>query len=353
MPFSIPNGSGALYTEHVPGSPRIAYTQTGATGTRTWDIAGDDLFNARQGLLGYPKTVVGLPLSGGTVRHIARSVPDFFPGELDSAGKPWLYATKVDAAQLNPRGQRPIAGGGNLPYAGTTRLTIGYEALPWEILSDAQMLALGGSAAYLPAGGAPIFDLIPDESSLLRYVCIRPKPQAESFGVPAGTFKDVDPTKPAVSYGLNKQLVTWDLEILWCQVPKTALPCAVLNPNLLPDGGNLELTLGKINSAPFAGCALGTLLLLAAELKPIRTALGDRAYDVSYRFKRMQAHIAHKDAPTRSVTWTHLFHRPPNLPLAWYEISSDGTTNITGASNFSDDKSMYNWADFRLLFRAQ
>jgi hypothetical protein len=107
-------------------------------------------------------------------------------------------------------------------------------------------------------------------------------------------------------------------------------------------GATFNLTFG-------AGFPPGTLLLTGAEIRPVRSTAGDRLYDIEYRWKYLAFGIQ------KLYYQGSASDNPPYSGAGYFEVSSNGTTNI-GPGLFNSDPAappvnIYPWADHQTLFR--
>ncbi len=355
------------YIEHAQatgGSPRERFEPDGATVVRELDVAWADRLSMVRILLGYPRVVV-VPDAVSTAivvaKYISRANPISYGELADPQGNPYLFCTRVDSSGMKPL-TKSASGVGTYK---TSRLTCTFSSLPWEIISDAAMRTggFGGSSLFSSPSG-PVN--VVDESCLLRNVTKRATGAAEQLTVQAGSYLFVATghlLPPPVNQGTNRSFQTINLQLTWHGVPRSGVPCGLINTNLGSTVGYIEGTLGKLNSTLFAGFPPGTLLYLSCELRPNTSPLGDRLYDITHGFKGILVPLGQfgagqtKNLLNAWATFTHIYKAnlpralfAPNAVANWYEVSTDGATNLVAQL---DNKSVYNFAEMRSLFRPQ
>ncbi len=237
----------------------------------------------------------------------------------------FLYATKVNLKGLGVRAYSTTLDGLKWPEYKQYRLETQYETLPYEILTDAEMVAKG----YTDANGNP------DEASWKRYISKIATPAGQFFTIATGSYSYVG-GGGLVTAGLSKILSFCNLQITHHQVPERAVPSIFVNP-ALTTRSYIESTIGCVNSVVFNGYAVGTLLLLGVQMMPYRSPLGDRVYDVKHMMKYFE--------PTTAKGHNYVY-RPSSA--AYIEVTSTGATNVVAQT---DGISIYNWAPFAPLFR--
>ncbi len=343
------------YVEHAQatgGSPRERFEPDGATVVRELDVAWADRFSMVRILLGYPRVVSVFDGVATVAKYISRANPIGYDELTASNGSgAFLFCTRVDSSGMKPL-TKSVSGVGTYK---TARLTCTFSSLPWDIVSDAGMLngGFGGATSFIgPSGPVNVID----ESSLLRNVVKRSAPAAEQLTVQAGSYKFIGTgltPAPPVNQGTNRSFQTINLQLTWFGIPRGGVPSGVINPSLSTGDGYIENTLGKINSTPFAKFPTGALLFLAAELRPNVSPLGDRLFDITYSFKGILTPLG-QTGSVKKTTWatfTHIYKANlPGVTANWYEVSTDGVTNLVAQL---DNKSVYNFAEMRSLFRPQ
>jgi hypothetical protein len=303
------NFRGIEFVEHVPGSP-IENLETNSTRvTRMLDCAWDESLTFADKLLGYPTVMTGT----GGVKYISRLTPAHHPDFLDPKGNPFVFVTRIP--KLEGLGFRDKTADDTSQYE-KARLTVVYETLTYEVLEDSEVHTAG----------------VPDESRLLRFVTVRVKPYAEFLTLPRGALKWVATGQPSVNFGLPLLVPTFQVDITWHLVPLSNIPFI-----------NISDALGTINDAafvtPLGSFPAGTLLMLVPDINPVRSALGDRLYDIEY-------HLKYK-APIAGGGGDHnYFLRPtgdaPPNDLVWTQVTRDGLSGGT---------KLYRSTDFKKLFK--
>ena len=349
------------YVETVkePVSPEMEFRDDGTTVTRTYLIPWTSYRQVAADVLGYPEIE-----TKHARQYISRNLPDAFPELANSLGNPYLFATAIKSVQ-----GLGVPDGGNMQSQSDVavykyaRVSVVYETLTYEILSDKQMV----NAGLVDRWGNP------DESTLRRYVTKVIKPSAEYLSLPQGSFQYVVASAPAglaVIGQPGKITPVYDMSLTWHHVPREAIGSLLYNAGLTTPV--LDQAIGKVNVKPFAGCMAGTLLCMPPDIRPIRSPLGDRIYDVEYRFKWLNLGTVPVGifGAGDPIGHNHLYAGKPQLNNAhaggYYEVTGGlasgafagpGTTNIkinpaTGANTFGvDGANIYDWCDFAPLFQ--
>lgn len=222
------------------------------------------------------------------------------------------------------------------------RLTVQFETRLYDIMSDEDFIARTANTV--------------DESLLIRYVTKIYRPQGEFLHLDGNAYyyAGISPAK-ALTRGVNKTIISYNLSLTWHFVPQEAVPSAFINYN----AANLAIDkcLGRVNDDLFHGCRQGTLLLMAAELKPQVSAFGNRNYDITYMFKFLNP--SQTEINGNVPGHNHIYRpfganeSPPSN--GWREaVASTSLATSATPTNFvarTDDINIYNFANFRNLFR--
>lgn len=328
-----------------PSSPRFTFTDDASFATRVIDVAWGTFPRFVNDVLGYSlvktavnttdednRTVVGMPF-------VSRVLPWAIPFK-NSANNYWLFASKVDVEGVGvPSNNIMYEQGGRdqIAFYNKARCTIQYATRMYDILADSEINRY-------------------DESGLQRYVTKLYRPEGEFLTIDGSAYyyggirQNGQPVP--LARGVNKSLVKFNIALTWHKIPKDGVPSNFINPGC--SNPAIDVSLGRVNNAVFSGCEKGTLLLTAVELKPIVGALGDRYYDITYYMKFFNPT---KDLRNNNpIGHQHVF-RPFGTP-GWYEAlgGTAGRTLATAANptNFvamATDINIYNWQNFRNLFR--
>jgi hypothetical protein len=337
----VDSPEGLVYYTEDPsdGSPRFTFQNDGSSAERDIFIQYDDLNDAKAGFLGYPTIV-----TAGGQNFISRAIPDYLLNVVNSDGDPYLFATTMSAKGWGTNDDVEEVGQHNpdtdTPYYEIAKLVVNYETLTYDIVSDQDMIDNGAVDTY---GN-------PDEALLVRYVTFRPAPGAEYLTLPNSGYYYVTGTAGGVPItgGPGKIQCSYDFSITWHSIPKLAVPSLTLNPN---GTGAIDLCLGCVNDATFADQKTASLLLTGALLTPVRSAAGDRTYDIEYHFKFISA-----TNPSGTVVGNQGVYfqgqaaagSQSAIAAGYYEVSTSGTSNLTAQAK---DVNIYNYGDFNSLFR--
>lgn len=310
-----------------PASPRFRFKNDATECERNILVDWGGLPQAAHDFLGFP-LILGSPGNP----YLSRVTPHTFPEVQDLSGSPYLYCTQFTSAApwgiplgansdvTQPAAMRSVNNVAVYRYA---RVQLLYETLTYNVKEDSQITQTAG---------------VPDESNLERYVTKVVRPAASYLTLPPGAFKMVTSGTPAAPGQPGRITPGYDVDITWHQVPEAAVGMKLINPGLA--NPSVDLALGCVNSASALGSPAGTVLLTAAEARPIRSALGMRLFDVHYRFRVFN--------PSGSVGHNHVYWPGPTPAPGYYEVSTDGATNLVSQTPW---KSIYNFANFALLFR--
>lgn len=323
---------GVRFAEWVPDSPKEKFQMDGSQAVRTlltpWETRHDFV---RQ-WLGFAEVKVA-----GGAKYIARVTPASHPDFLrEEDGRPWLFCTDV---QFEPwtlpdreNNRAALRSVRDTAVYGLAKATCTYSDLPWDVMEDAE----------IKNGDTP------DEALLKRYVTIEVRPSGQSITYPINTLFYVDTGTPPFTGQAQTMLPKFDFSVTHHHVPQGAVGSRLVNPNA--PSWPIDDAMGCINLTAFPPraakqCPQGTLLYASCSMKPRKATNGYRVYDITHNFRWVGDR---GDAAGGKITWTH-FPQPRTNPLRWYEVSTNGTTNIVAAP--TTDKSLYNFAEFADLFR--
>jgi hypothetical protein len=291
-------------------------------------------------LLGYPAKS---SLSGGN--FVARLTPHYSPEWLDAIGNPFLYCSRVGVKGIGiPQTGRITTtavddeDAEEVPLYTLARLTATYKSLPYDILTDGQMLSGledEDDAIVSNPGGFVDGNGNPDESFIVRYVTRQVHPQGEFFTLPtngaqSSGMKYVGLTPNIVTQGIGKLIVPYNISYTWHQVPEICVPSFAINP-LLTTAAAFDLAVGCVNLDTFDEYPPGTLLLMGGEFKQGRSPFGDRIYDVTYLMKYMDnpqgvPTLANAgQLPTGPMGHQFIYH--PRLG-GYVEVTTTGISNL-------------------------
>lgn len=382
--FKTPSGRTITWWEIVddPCSPRLRFEPDRTSAVRVIECAWDDYLDLALGIIGdshvttgpaitqddidnrlpfvNPYTPTGQPLPGSGYAptplprpfpdvtdgyaFVGRYVPWSFPIRNSSKNDRFLYASSVEIEGRGvPDNSSQIENDGteskdSIAVYKHARFTIQFDTRMYDIMDDETFI------------GAT--QKVVDESLMLRYVTKIYRPQGEFLHLDGNAYfyGGIRPAK-ALTRGVNKTIISYNLSLTWHFIPAEAVPSTFLNfdaPNLAIDN-----CLGRINDRDFHGCKKGTLLLMAAEIKPQVSAFGNRTYDITYMFKFLNPSGFDMGGSGNAVGHNHIFR--PFAPSGWYEaVSSSALATAVNPTNFiaqTENVNIYNFANFRMLFR--
>ena len=271
MQVAIPNVGVVNYDEKVPGSPQYRFANGMSQATRTFTCDWGSRRDLIPYLLGYPKIINAQLANGDKYTYISRILPDEIPDFLvPGKDESWLFASQVMSCL--GKGETGKYDAFGMAEYQDCEFSLIYEPRTFKILDD--------QSTFNAAIG------FPDESLLVRYVTRVQKPSAEFIQLPRGSMSWVDgarngnPAGPTrVDYASARLLPSTEITYTWHEVP------------FIPQAAGQFV--GCLNRYPFTDNSLldpdgnpttfppGTLLLLAAEIKPYRNAAGVFVQDIS------------------------------------------------------------------------
>jgi hypothetical protein len=348
--------SDIRYAECVqgPASPEEELRNDGSRAVRTFFVQWFNRLEFMTELLGYPE-ISSIYHLDGSAAGIFRKVPDAHPNFFRN-GKPFLFATQVlrcepwgvpppfpneDLPNMRDRSQLPDAT--DIAAYAFAKIQVLYETPTYEVVPDDQMArdAFGYPAEY----------------NLTRFVTKYIQAAASAFTIPTATLRYVDHATPAsttVVPGYPSIIEPKsDLILIWHHVPQAAVGMRLINPTapVFP----IDKSIGKVNKETFAGLPAGTVLLDNVSPKPIRSAVGDRLWDLEFRFKFFNPVAVQVTNSTgtsvdrQTVGHNHiLYWKAGATSISYAEITIDGTTNLV---NKTAGKNPHDWYDFNFCFR--
>jgi hypothetical protein len=330
--------AGIEFTAHVPGSPEESWSMGAAKIRRTIDVAWGDRFDYIKASIGYSKLLTS---SGHS--YVSRVLPQPHPEY------PWLFCTAIPRVEgIGFRGMGSTSDGDFEVYE-TARLTVEYEAVLYQVLPDDSPLVVGAN-------------MLADEAKLERYITRTYHPAAEFLTLGTNFLHWVDnpvPAKPAaLLYSVPRIVPFVEVGYTWHQVP--AIPLGNIrdafqtvnndyfDPNN-PNGPN-------IGEPP--GYEPGTLLLVAADIEPIRQPFNtsgpynpNLVYNIHYRMK----YLPNKDYSTGDPLGHNYFPRRKNdLTVNLNLVTDTGQPpgpGIVGGVSGGTGRPVYAATDFNKLFR--
>lgn len=297
--------NGYTYKE-LPSSPETALSLNGSRSVRRWKVPFDGYYQRAVNLLGYARKG-GNPGS----RHITRQLPhSFLFGRDEDAG--YMYADSIQRIEaVAPKGTERLAEvpEASYPDHDWAYLTTTYNTRPYQVRSDAEMIALTGSVS---------------EASLLRYVVPKFAISAKYQTLPS--FSAVSWVGPPIAPMTTTSVICLpegDLSLKWCEIPF----------NCLPEWSTIGGLIGKANSGTFGheqsliGYFLsGTLLFLGPELEPIQLPNLTWGWNVTYRFRY---------APYGQNYFFRYDSSTPGFQLATREGIDDNTHRLFPLASFA------------------
>lgn len=334
------------------GYPQETFGQQQSEATRVYLVPWEERQQAALDFLGY---VEADPLGDPPIP--SRIIPDYHPGYLRPDATPFLWA---DSVTFEPFGQpmedgQPIYENGAMmdeegePVYNQAKMTVHYSTRLYRIMDDGE---LQNGANNL------------GEASLLRYVEMPVSVAAQYLTLPDGTFVfstdpdgfnyDINGNKTGLSGSVlgapGKIESTWDVTIIWRQVPRSMVAAAAVNAPT--DGTETQLSaidyaIGRVNNVTFAGYPPGTLLCETPEFQQWVQCDGEIVFDVTFHFKYFRwgwNYLLQKSVPT-----------DPNSPasFAYGQVAAGKDGTATYAPPNSSPLSaiwMYLPYDFHNLF---
>ena len=346
-------GAGNVTYKEVPGSPREQMTGNTWRVIRIFDVAHSDRWAFLLGMFGNATVKTGIGLLNVSGQYISRIVPTAYQFTLGAAGNTaFLYPSSLESIEPLGVASQDLLGVATYPQC---RITIGYEAPTYAILSD-------NDPDFVLSGY--------DESTLIRFVSVFVQPTAEYLTLPYGTYlwTEWNPNAGAVDYNNKvaqnttyvgapvigsqaKLLAANEVQLVWHMVP--GIPRAAYS------------LIGCVNNDTFSdpnghfSAPIGTLLLSQMEVRPYRWILGNFLYDITYKFKLFN--------PTNPTTGSsvdelgddighnHFLHYRPTtagtfLPPVYRYLTHDGTPPRQSHKQGTGIP-VYPYADFTQLFQ--
>ncbi len=351
-------------------SPKFTLEMDRSSASRVVETSWSNWGRFAQCVLGY--ATLGVDENGKP--GLSRAFPWSIPIN-NTSNRRFLFASKIEIEGIGtptPAGSACVIGSDNnaMAWYERARHTITFDTRTYDILADEQMgVAIQTTTG---GGGAPGDAQLPppsgiDESRLVRYVTKIVKPAGEFLTLDSSAYYYagllVGGNIVPMSRGQNKVIGSYNVSITWHLVPKEAVPSELYNPNCVNKA--IDKCLGRVNRADFDGMKQGTMLLMAVELKPMVSPLGDRVFDITYMFKYFSPSATAKYNPANVPGHNHIYRSIGGGATAnvstngWYEAFANraialATTNTFAPTNFvaqTDGINIYDWADFNNLFR--
>ena len=264
-PGSTANGAIIAYDE-TPDSPQEMMQANSFRSKRTFIVPWINRWQFAAVMLGYPVINRSQNFAVDGLYALNRLTPQYYsPIDLDPLATPWLFATSLDGIQ----GEGKIISydiQGVAQYS-KARISIGFEALTYRVLSDDDMINAGNVLPHTVGS--------PDESYMARYITKFRQPTAEYLQLPFGALKWVQP-KPLTNVPggtVGTIQAAQEVSYTWHQVPN--VPSSV------------KTQIGTVNSSAFDNKQYlrGQLLLTNVEVRPYRWFFNQRLFDITYKFR--------------------------------------------------------------------
>jgi hypothetical protein len=264
----VPNWRGIDYADWTPdqgGGPVIQLADDASRIERPIQVAHVNYYGAAAAFLGY-----SLLPQVGAVKYISRTTPHPYEDMLDINARPWLYARSISRLEgVGPRGKR--ANGS--PAFDLARMTLVYTSLTYDIKEDTDPNVIG--LAEDATGVANPLAGLPDEARLTRYVTRLYRPAHRVVTIPQALMQwvPIPPNEPAGTILEATGKSEPGLELTYIHHLRPDVPINAI-----------QQAMGKVNQYTFDGFPAETLLCEAPDIRPIVSPIGDRIYDVQFRF---------------------------------------------------------------------
>lgn len=264
---------------------------------------------------------------GGT-KKISRQIPQRYPGT------PALWCTKV--AKITGHAYRGNDTDGFPKYA-RAELDVIFEAVPYEVASDAVAAEQGERARYVDdrADSDPTTEAITFPGGAMKF-----------HRDPLDPVPDLDPDGRLCPFNISKPYPVEKVFVDWYRVPDDIYtPGSDWWNRLKGQSEDDDVPiLGAINKAEIFGRPIGTLLL--AGVKPAKdfSPTGNGRYEFRLRFEFWE----------KLSGWNWYYYAVANSSLSslvngWYFAGSGG--RFATAAVVKDGEATYNARDFNDLFR--
>lgn len=244
-----------LYKESaIASSMDESYQNNAAKASRVFDVGFDERWDFVREMIGWSEDY----LPDGVTRYIKRTLPKAYPVFTRKNNKPWLWARHASSIK-GLKAENWSAGRQHGRY-NLSRVKIDYESVPYSIWRDDEIRNASG---------------VPDEALLYRYIVRTFQPSSEYLTFPRGAYKWVDDAVEANRApvdGSHGRVVSFlEITYTWVEVP--GVPEALAG------------RIGAVNDALFDGAPAETLLLVGATLKPYRSVVGNRVFDIEMKMR--------------------------------------------------------------------
>ena len=294
-----------LYKESaIASSMDESYQNNAAKASRVFDVGFDDRWDFVREMIGWSEDAF---MPDGVTRFIKRTLPKAYPVFTKKNNKPWLWARHASSIKgLKADGWVAAKQHG---HYNTSRIKIEYESVPYSIWRDDEIKNTAG---------------IPDEAQLFRYIVRTFQPSSEYLTFPRGAYKWVDdgvPANRAPVDGSRGRVVSFlEITYTWVEVPGVPLALASL--------------IGSVNNELFDGATAETLLLVGATLKPYRSVVGNRVFDIEMKTRLFN--------PESGVGHNHFLRFKGDGAAPFYaRITNDGLSTGTPVFPKKDFKTLF------------
>jgi hypothetical protein len=327
----LPVWRGINYTEYVgkgsAESPRGRFATDNVSATRVLEVPWAQLYDFARAVVGYP--VLRSRLDGSNlVRYVTRVTPmpysALLRGPDASIGtlNPFLWATDIPEWHgVGKYSIDPATGTATYP---TARLTVVYSTLTYDVAEDALCIP--------PAGPLQPYN-VPDEGYYLtRHFTRFWRPAQRVESLPFGLMQTVDDATAANRIPVRKGI---PFTVPLADVTYVQHACPYVPTRAI------QATMNRINLDPFDNGRFPaeTLLCLTPDIQPYFSPIGDRLYNLIWRF-RFQPNV---DVGGTARGWNYVFYKKPGTTVIDYvPVSSTGLS--TGTKPFRT-------ADFSALLR--
>lgn len=273
----------------VPRSPRATRTFQLRALSVSYPVTDATIFAGVKKLVGFAK-VQSEVVSGTTRRWIERTLPDPYPviedADVNPDDYPGLFCYSVPRVVPMTYGIADTNGWPKHISPGGVWMTAHYEALPFFLREDADVLAQSGPLSNDTPSGATSK---PDEGDALRrgwgtysrFVLKDDQPASRTITLPGGMVLYADPDGYIAANTPVHQGVPWvqykrSIKYTWFGVPISAIPDTTIS-----------LLSNNVNDAEFDGYPAGTLLYISTSIQRYQGPLFNWLADITHHMAFM------------------------------------------------------------------